>query len=152
MTTKIHEGVGLLISNSDQTQFFVQIKDAQYPYKAWRGACAFWGGAMEPEDERELTAVERELEEEIPDAALLLKHIPKNKIQRYLIKNKTVIRPFYLTIFEAVVTTEVLLQIAQTKVLEGEGLLLSKTDLLERKWIWGMDFILKEYLELKENV
>ena len=152
MTTKIHEGVGLLISNSDQTQFFVQIKDAQYLYEAWRGACAFWGGAMEPEDERELTAVERELEEEIPDAALLLKHIPKNKIQRYLIKNKTVTRPFYLTVFEAVVTTEVLLQIAQTKVLEGEGLLLSKDDLLERKWIWGMDFILKEYLELKENV
>jgi hypothetical protein len=152
MTTKMHQGVGLLISNTDQTQFFVQIKDEQYPYEAWRGACSFWGGAIEPEDEQELTAVERELEEEIPDAALLLKHIPKNKINRYLIDNKTVIQPFFLTIFEVVVSTEALQKIAQTSVLEGRALLLSKTDLLKRKWIWGMDFILKEYLELKENL
>jgi len=152
MTTKLHQGVGLLISNTDQTQFFIQIKDEQYPYEAWRGACAFWGGAMEPEDEQELTAVERELEEEIPDAALLLKHIPKTKINRYLINNKTVIQPFSLTVFEAIVSTEALQKIAQTRVLEGRALLLSKTDLLKRKWIWGMDFILKEYLEIKENL
>lgn len=152
MTTKMHEGVGLLISNTDQTLFFVQIKDEQYPYAAWRGACAFWGGEMEPEDERELTAVERELEEEIPDAAQILKPFSKNKINRYLIDNKTVVRPFGLTIFEAVVPTKVLQQIAQTRVLEGQALLLSKTDLLKRKWIWGMDFILKEYLDLKENL
>lgn len=152
MTTKMHEGVGLLIGNTDQTLFFVQIKDEQYPYAAWRGACAFWGGEMEPEDEGELTAVERELEEEIPDAAQVLKSFPKNKINRYLIDNKTVTHPFGLTIFEVVVPTHVLEQIAQTRVLEGQALLLSKTDLLKRKWIWGMDFILREYLELKENL
>lgn len=151
MTTKIHQGVGLLISNRDQTQFFVQIKDEHYPYEAWRGACAFWGGAIEP-DEQELEAVERELEEEIPDAALLLQQVSKNKIKRYWIDNKTVLQPFWLTVFEAVVSTETLQKIAQTKVLEGRSLLLSKTDLLDKKWIWGMDFILKEYLELKENV
>jgi hypothetical protein len=151
MTTKMHQGVGLLISNTNQTQFFVQIKDEQYPYEAWRGACAFWGGAIES-DEEVLAAVERELEEEIPDAALLLKDVPKNKINYYLIDNKTVIQPFGLTIFEAVVSTEQLQQIAKSRVLEGRALLLSKTDLLERKWIWGMDFILKEYLELKENI
>lgn len=159
MTTKMHQGVGLLISNTDQTLFFVQIKDEQYPYEAWRGACSFWGGAIEPEDEqeltaveRELTAVERELEEEIPDAALLLKHIPKTKIKRYLIDNKTVTQPFSLTVFEAIVSTEALQQLAQTNVLEGRALLLSKTDLLKRKWIWGMDFILKEYLEIKDSL
>jgi hypothetical protein len=151
MTTKMHQGVGLLISNTDQTQFFVQIKDEQYPYEAWRGACAFWGGAIEPGEDA-LTAVERELEEEIPDAALLLKHLIKNKINYYLIDNKTVIKPFGLTIFEAVVSTEDLQKIAQSRVLEGRALLLSKADLLERKWIWGMDFILKEYLEMKGNV
>jgi len=151
MTTEMHQGVGLLISNTDQTQFFVQIKDEQYPYEAWRGACAFWGGAIEP-GEDVLTAVERELEEEIPDAALLLKHLIKNKINYYLIDNKTVIKPFGLTIFEAVVSTEDLQKIAQSRVLEGRALLLSKADLLERKWIWGMDFILKEYLKMKGNV
>lgn len=151
MTTKMHQGVGLLISNTDQTQFFIQIKDEQYPYEAWRGACAFWGGAIEAGEDA-LTAVERELEEEIPDAALLLKHLIKNKINYYLIDNKTVIKPFGLTIFEAVVSTEDLQKIAQSRVLEGRALLLSKADLLERKWIWGMDFILKEYLEMKGNV
>lgn len=152
MTTKMHQGVGLLISNTDQTQFFVQIKDDQYPYEAWRGTCAFWGGAMETEDENELIAVERELEEEIPDAARLLKQTPKTKVKYYLIDNNTLTQPFGLTIFEAVVSTALLQKIAQTKVLEGRALLLSKKDLLERKWIWGMDFILKEYLELKENL
>lgn len=147
----MHQGVGLLISNTDQTQFFVQIKDELYPYEAWRGACSFWGGAIET-GEDELTAVERELEEEIPDAVRLLKHIPKTKINHYLIDNKTVIQPFSLTVFEAVVSTQELQQLAQTRVLEGRALLLSKTDLLKRKWIWGMDFILKEYLERKENL
>jgi hypothetical protein len=152
MTEKMHQGVGLLISNTDQTQFFVQIKDEQYPYEAWRGACAFWGGAIEPEDKDELIAVERELEEEIPDAARLLKQVPKNKVNYYLIDNKTVLKPFGLTVFEAVVSTEELQKIAQSRVLEGRALLLSRTDLLERKWIWGMDFIIRDYLEQKENV
>jgi len=147
----MHEGVGLLISNPDQTQFFVQIKDEQYPYEAWRGACSFWGGAIEAEDKDEQTAVERELEEEIPDAARLLKEIPKHKINRYLIDNPTTIEPFGLTIFEAIISTEDLQQVAKTRVLEGRALLLSKTDLLARKWIWGMDFIFKEYLELKKK-
>ncbi|MFT5647483.1 MAG: hypothetical protein ACI976_002175 [Aureispira sp.] len=151
MTTKMHKGVGLLISNTDQTQFFVQIKDEQYPYEAWRGACSFWGGAIET-GEDELTAVERELEEEIPDAARLLNHISKTKLNHYLIDNKTVIQPFSLTVFEAVVSTQELQQLAQTRVLEGRALVLSKTDLLKRKWIWGMDFILKEYLDRKENL
>ncbi len=153
MTTKeIHQGVGLLISNSNQTKFFVQIKDGQYPHEAWRGACAFWGGAIEPEDKEELIAVERELEEEIPEAAVLLKKVPKQKIKRYWIDNKIVVQAFWLTVFEAVVSDAQLQQISQTEVLEGRGLLISKEDLLQRKWIWGMDFILKEYLEHKENV
>lgn len=151
MSKEIHKGVGLLISNEEQSQFFVQIKDEQYPYEAWRGACAFWGGAIEEKDQDEITAVERELEEEIPDAALLLKGIPKNKIKRYWIDNKSVVQPFWLNIYEVVVDNKQLQQIAKTRVLEGKGALLSKQDLLQKKWIWGMDFIFKECLELKEN-
>ncbi|CAA6809430.1 MAG: Unknown protein [uncultured Aureispira sp.] len=146
MTTKMHQGVGLLISNTDKTQFFVQIKDEHYPYEAWRGACAFWGGAIETGEDA-LRAVERELEEEIPEAARFLKQVPKKKINYYLIDNKMVVNPFGLTVFEAIVSTEDLQKIAQTRVLEGRALLLSKSDLLERKWIWGMDFIFKTYLE-----
>jgi hypothetical protein len=70
----------------------------------------------------------------------------------YFIDNNTLTKPFGLTIFEAVVSSETLQEIAKTRVLEGRALLLSKTDLLKRKWIWGMDFIFKEYLELKENL
>lgn len=152
MSKEIHKGVGLLISNKDHNQFFIQIKDEQYPYKEWRGACAFWGGAIEEEDQDERTAVERELEEEIPEAAFLLKDIQKNKINRYWIDNKSVVQPFWLSIYEVTIENEQLQKVAKSTVLEGKGLLISKSDLLQKKWIWGMDFIFKEYLELKENM
>ena len=47
----MHYGVGLLISNESQTQFFVQQKDETYPYEDWRGCLSFWGGAIEEGDE-----------------------------------------------------------------------------------------------------
>ena len=65
---EFHEGVGLLISNSNRSRFYIQLKDATYPIPKWRGACSFWGGAVESEDKNEEAAVWRELREEIPQA------------------------------------------------------------------------------------
>lgn len=150
MTTKIHQGVGLLITNNAFNQFYVQIKDEHYQFEAWRGACTFWGGAIEPEDATELIAVEREVVEEIPDAVPILANVPKSQIKRFLVDNEHLERPFELTLFEAIVTNEQLHQIANVKVLEGNGTLINRVDLLNAKWLWGMDFIFKEYLKLKE--
>ena len=149
MEEETHRGVGLLIGNSDQTQFFVQVKDQDYPYPKWRGTCAFWGGAIEEEDASELIAVERELKEEVPGAVPLLENIPKTRVDKYWVD--TIKNPFWLTIFEAVVSDEQLKQIADNEVLEGEGVLMDRATLLQQKWIFGMDFIFKKYLEMKEK-
>ena len=145
----IHRGVGLLIGNEDQTQFFIQIKDNTYPIPQWRGACAFWGGAMEPEDVNELAAVLREVEEEIPAALPCLNLVEKDKVDTFWVENNG--NPFWLTIFEAVVPNEQLQTIAKVDVLEGNGRLISRAELLSKFWIFGMDFIFKKYLELKDN-
>lgn len=149
MKKQTHHGVGLLISNLDQSRFFVQIKDQEYPFLEWRGACAYWGGAIELDDFDELSAVERELEEEIPAAALLLKNFTKNKIDQYWVAD--VAEPFWLTLFEVLVSDGLLMQIADVEVLEGDGALMTKEELLDKKWIWKMDFVFKDYLERKKN-
>lgn len=149
MEKQTHHGVGLLISNLDQSRFFVQIKDEEYPFSEWRGACAYWGGAIESDDLDEWAAVERELEEEIPAAAVLLKNFTKNKIDKYWITD--IAEPFWLTLFEVLVSDELLLQIADMEVLEGDGYLIEKEALLSRKWIWKMDFVFKDYLERKKK-
>lgn len=151
MKKKIHQGVGLLIGNDSHSQFFVQIKDEKYQFKEWRGACTFWGGAIEPEDANEQIAVEREVIEEIPDAVPILANIPKVKIKRFLVDNEQLEAPFELTLFEAVVSSKQLQQIAAVEVLEGNGELIHRATLIEKRWLWGMDFIFKEYLKLKEN-
>jgi hypothetical protein len=149
MSKEIHKGVGLLIGNSDQTRFFVQIKDEEYPFVEWRGACAYWGGAIEEDDISELKAVERELEEELPGAVPILKDIPKIRIDKYWVDE--VESPFWLTIFEVVVSDKQLMEVAVNKVLEGYGRLMTREEILESKWIWKMDFIFKKYLEIKDK-
>jgi len=149
MNKEVHKGVGLLIGNSDQTQFFVQIKDEEYPFEEWRGACAYWGGAIEEDDSSELEAVERELEEEVPGAVPILEDIPKIRVDKYWVEE--VEQPFWLTIFEAVVSDEQLKRVAENEVLEGYGRLMTREEILESKWIWKMDFIFKKYLEIKEK-
>lgn len=143
----IHRGVGLLITNTDYSRFLVQIKDETYPYEQWRGACAYWGGAIEATDANALVAVERELEEELPDAVAVLQKIPKAQIDQYWID--TAQQPFWLTTFEVAVTDEVLGELAKTPVLEGNSLLISQADLLERKWIWNIDFTFHDFLKRK---
>lgn len=148
-TEPIHRGVGLLIGNESHSQFFIQIKDETYPMPRWRGACAFWGGAMEPEDASELAAVLREVEEEIPAALPCLNLVEKDKVDTFWVENDG--NPFWLTIFEAIVSDKELQTIANVDVLEGGGCLVSREELLPKSWIFGMDFIFKKYLELKDN-
>ena len=150
MSNEVHRGVGLLIGNADQTMFFVQVKDEDYPYPEWRGACAYWGGEIESTDADELMAVERELVEELPGAVKILSRVPKTRIDQYWVDNDSLKDPFWLTIYEAVVSDHELQQISENEVLEGYGELMSREELLERKWIWKMDFIFKIYLEMKE--
>lgn len=139
----MHYGVGLLISNENQTRFFVQQKDEYYPFEDWRGCLSFWGGAVEKEDNSNLQAVARELEEEIPEAVALLQNYSKQEIGTFKI---TYAQPFFLTVFEVRVPDYLLEQIAKVEVLEGNGLLLSDTDIKAQKWIWETDFIFLEYI------
>jgi len=141
----IHQGVGALITNTNCTRFLVQIKDETYPFEEWRGACAYWGGAIEPSDANELEAVERELVEEIPAAAAALQTTPKTPIDRYWID--TAKNPFWLTTFVIAVEDTVLDTLSQAPVLEGNSLLISKDDLLKRKWIWNIDFTFHDFLQ-----
>lgn len=140
---KMHYGVGLLISNQEQTQFFVQQKDNDYPFKEWRGCLSFWGGAVEPEDNSNLQAVERELEEEIPQAVPLLQHYAKKKIGTFKI---TYAQPFILTVFEVRVPDYLLQEISKVNVLEGNGILMDRATIEAQKWIWETDFIFLEYI------
>ena len=140
---KIHYGVGLLISNESQTQFFVQQKDETYPYKDWRGCLSFWGGAIEEEDKSPLAAVERELEEEIPASISILSPYSKKEIGTFKI---TYARPFFLTVFEIRIPDQKIEALSQIAVLEGDGLMLSKEEILDYKWIWETDFIFLEHI------
>ena len=145
---EFHEGVGLLISNSNRSRFYIQLKDATYPIPKWRGACSFWGGAVESEDENEEAAVWRELREEIPQALNIITTILP--INRYLVTTERI--SFGLSVFEACIDNSQLNRLSKGPVHEGIGCLISQKDLLNHKWIFDMGFIFKSYLdELKKN-
>lgn len=140
----MHKGVGLLISNKDQSRFFIQQKDETYPFEIWRGCCSFWGGAIEDNDLDELAAVNRELEEELPLAFAMLQTIPPTLVGKYNIP--TVDSSFDLTVFEIRLSNDQLAQLAKTKVLEGNGILFSREKAMAQKWIWDTDFIFHDFI------
>ena len=149
MDNNIHEGVGLLITDTEKSEFFVQIKDNTYPGEKWRGACSFWGGAIEKEDPSVLFAVNRELMEEIPDAVAVLENNEKIKIDRFWVVSGEI--SFWLTLFVVEVSPLKLKQIADCEVLEGYGKLVSRNELRNMKWIWNMDFIFHSYINSDKN-
>ena len=141
----MHKGVGLLISNRTRTRFFIQQKDEQYPYPVWRGCCSYWGGAIEEDDANELAAVDRELEEEIPESLTILSKLEKINIGRFKVPTDN--STFWLTVFEVLVTDKQLDEIPKIKVLEGRGVLFSREEALQQTWIWNTDFIFHDHLQ-----
>lgn len=137
----MHQGVGLLIGNKNGSQFFVQQKDDTYPHEVWRGCLSFWGGAIE-QGESPRTALARELEEEIPESVALLADFDIEQLKTYTVHAYH--GAFELTVFEVKVTDEILQQLTTIKVLEGEGVLLERAAIENRKWIWETDFIFAE--------
>ena len=150
MHNNLHHGVGLLITDQEFSHYYVQIKDESYPYPEWRGACSFWGGAIEQQDSSPLIAVERELKEELPDASFLLADLPKTIIDKYLVNCDSLATPFWLTLFEVVVSDQQLKEVSEVEVLEGLGKLMHINELLECNWIWKMDFVFNSYLKAKD--
>lgn len=145
----MHEGVGLLISNHNFSRFYIQQKDDSYPAVQWRGACSFWGGAIEAHDACTESAVWRELEEEIPEALTSIQSL--TKVQRYTVplSDST---SFGLTLFSAQLDDSVLDIISKHNVLEGIGEIMYLPDLIEHKWIFDMGFIFKDFLKQQKKI
>lgn len=138
-----HKGVGLLISNQAHSLFYLQVKDETYPVAKWRGAYTFWGGAIDPKDANPAAAVKRELEEELPETLEWLLPIPRKEIKTYQVEHE---KSFPLTLFVSIVSNQQLELLSQQTPEEGYGRLVKRAELFENSWIWGLEVVIKDYL------
>ncbi|MCH2043266.1 MAG: NUDIX hydrolase [Saprospiraceae bacterium] len=138
---KQHQGVGILLSNLEHTQFLLQQKDETYPHKQYRGSLSFWGGAIEVGEKFEAAAW-RELEEELPESMTYLKDKKLTFINHFEVRvNNTYSFPFAL--FELCVEQTLLKKIATMKVEEGKSILVYKNDLAQYTWVWGLEQVME---------
>lgn len=140
---KAHKGVGLLITNKEHSLFYLQVKDETYPFAKWRGSYTFWGGAVDPEDVSPAAAVQREIEEELPNTLDWLLPIARKEIKTYQVEHE---RSFPLTLFVSIVSNEQLELLDQQTPAEGYGKLVKRTDLFKNSWIWGLEVVIQDYL------
>ncbi|MDW7692990.1 NUDIX domain-containing protein [Flammeovirgaceae bacterium SG7u.111] len=135
----MHQGVGLLIGNKERELFFIQKKDAGYQLPKWVGAYAFWGGKIEENDPSPFDALLRELSEEI------VVDLDKNKIQfvnQFLVQSD---KEYSFHLYELLLTDEELTSLSTATILEGECELVSKKNLLQKPWIWGLEKVIDAY-------
>jgi len=134
----MHKGIGLLIANKDDTLFFVQQKDQNYLPEKWRGAFSFWGGEVELEDKSFEFALKRELEEEI-DYIIDFKINTIKLIGKYKIKSD---EEFIFYLYKINLGDNEFIQICNSKIKEGLGLVANKEQLQTQNWVWGLEQVL----------
>jgi len=138
-----HKGVGALITNTERSHYYIQQKDETYPIKKWRGAYSFWGGALETSDASEEVGLLRELEEELnwqPSSAF-------HKIGNFMVESD---HNFPITVFEILLSPIELNKLAaHTIPTEGNGIYIAKEQLLSSPWVWDLDKVLRQYLEME---
>lgn len=140
----IYHGVGAIVTNEERNLFFVQEKDTDYSIDKWKKALSFWGGGVELADSSSVGALKRELLEEIPSACFILDKADWRFIKKYFIKSD---EDFYLSFFEIILPTEVILSLANIPSEEGIAVILSREEIIARTWVWGLGEVVSEYLE-----
>jgi len=140
-----HHGVGAIITTPDRSLCYVQQKDQTYPFEDFRGSYSFWGGAIEDGEER-YQALERELQEEIPDFADILSAAETNEINTYKVQNDLV-GEFKFTLYEIIVPKKILTSLSGTTVQEGIGVSTQRDSLASLKWILGLEHVVEDYLK-----
>jgi len=140
----MHKGVGLIITNKNKTHFFVQQKDENYPVKKWAGCYSFWGGKIENTDNSKLDALKRELVEEIENV------IDFESSAINFMKSFEIIcdRNFEFHLFELLLEDELFSELQNATIMEGYGVTLTTDEVKNGKWIWCLEKVVDNYLEM----
>ncbi|MEM9072937.1 MAG: NUDIX domain-containing protein [Myxococcota bacterium] len=133
-----HRGVVAILTNAARSKVLLQQKDANYaPHP--RGY-SFFGGAIDPGEDRD-EAMVRELREELGEEATIL------PAPTFLWVDDVPPNPFRLAVYEIVVDDAVLVRLAESPVLEGErAVLVDRSDLASMDFIWGLAAVAERYL------
>lgn len=138
----MYEGVGAIIRNKSGDKFFVQQKDAEYAYEYWIGAFSFWGGEVEESDLSAENALMRELEEEVPYLNRALSCSVISFLSTYMIDS---LERYRFSLYEIVLLDKEFDHLPASNVLEGRASVRSKDDLLNGKWVWGLEQVVNSY-------
>ncbi len=136
-------GVGVVITDDSESEFFIQQKDETYPLDEYRGLYSFFGGSVNP-GENEMGALERELKEELePEAVKIIAMVAK-KIGQFAVSANS--KDFSYTLFKAKLPTDYVRALKMAKVKEGRGIVVSKKELAHLDFIWGLNGVRDLYL------
>ncbi len=142
--TEIHQGVGIIIKNKSDTLFLIQEKDETYPIPQYRNCYSLFGGRIEDE-ETVFEGLMRELNEELllDD---LLDQMNIHFIQKFQIKTKE--KYFHFHLFEGILDDDLFQKLSSIKCYEGYSHIIEKKELQNIQWVWGLEKVLKNYLQL----
>ena len=135
--------VGAIITNPNRSKFFIQVKDSEYSIKKWRGAYSFWGGAIELEDKNHLSALTREIKEELPQIAQKLINGKIKNIGDYSVKSDI---DYGFRLYEITISNNELEKLYNHQPKEGNSKLITRKQLLSNNWISNLEVIINDYL------
>lgn len=141
-----HKGVGVIITNPQREVFYLQQKDDHYPVPEYRLCYSFFGGAIEA-GETSLDALKRELEEELHKDVAALVFSGAELVHRFDIRSHG--KTYTFTLYEAVVPE--VLRIAEYHVLEGAGVMKTRSEISRLPFIWGLEQVVTAYLQRTKN-
>jgi 8-oxo-dGTP pyrophosphatase MutT (NUDIX family) len=139
----MHRGVGIIIRNESGNLFFVQEKDETYPFVEYRNCCSLFGGKIEDGETLEIGLI-RELKEEI-EIGNLFQKMNIRFLKSFLMKNN--LSEFEFSLFEGILSDDDFILLSQKRIMEGRSKVLDKNGLLGEKWIWGLEVVIRFYLE-----
>ncbi len=137
----LHQGVGIIFRNKEHSAFFIQVKDESYPIPEYRECNSLFGGKIEDGESPE-EGLLRELNEELGLGKLMDK-LNIKFIQTFNLQKE---KEFEFHLFEGILENDDFLALSQVSVFEGYGKLIKKENLLNEKWIWGLEKVLEFYL------
>lgn len=137
----MHRGVGIIMRNESGNLFFVQEKDETYPFIEYRNYCSFFGGKIEDGETIEAGLI-RELKEEI-EIGDLISEMDIRFFKSFLLENN--LSKFEFNLFEGILNDDDFIFLSQKKIMEGRSKILSQDELMNEKWVWGLDVVIGFY-------
>jgi hypothetical protein len=143
-----HQGVGVIITNEDRTQFYFQDKGDSYPIRQYKNCLSFFGGRLDKINGEGIDgALKRELQEpsELGDYWGNIVYDVAEELET--IKVKDGLGNYNITIYEAVLSNDKFDElVAAPTGSEGIGIVVPRENLLRHKYIWGLERVLHSYL------